>query len=52
VLLAYKERDPAERQLWDMMMRETGPGIVLVCVGRIAGAGFPSRFGWGKGSKA
>lgn len=37
VLLAYKERDPAERQLWDMMVRETG--IVLVCVGRLAGAG-------------
>ena len=37
VLLAYKERDPAERQLWDMMTRETG--IVLECVGRKAGAG-------------
>lgn len=37
VLLAYKERDPAERQLWDMMTRETG--IVLECVGRQAGAG-------------
>ena len=37
VLLAYKERDPAERQLWDMMARETG--IVLECVGRRAGAG-------------
>lgn len=37
VLLAYKERDPAERQLWDMMARETG--IVLECVGRQAGAG-------------
>jgi hypothetical protein len=37
VFLAYKERDPAERQLWDMMARETG--IVLECVGRQAGAG-------------
>ena len=37
VLLAYKERDPAERQLWDMMTRETG--IVLECVGRQSGAG-------------
>jgi hypothetical protein len=37
VLLAYKERDPAERQLWDMMRSETG--IVLECVWRQAGAG-------------
>jgi hypothetical protein len=37
VLLAYKERDPAERQLWDMMTRETG--VVLECVGRQDGAG-------------
>jgi hypothetical protein len=37
VLLAYKERDPEERQLWDMMSRETG--IVLECVGRQAGVG-------------
>jgi hypothetical protein len=37
VLLAYKERDPAERRLWDMMMRETG--VVLECVGKQAGAG-------------
>jgi hypothetical protein len=37
VLLAYKERDPAERLLWDMMTRETG--VVLECVGRQAGAG-------------
>ncbi|KAI0251413.1 putative methyltransferase-domain-containing protein [Lactifluus subvellereus] len=37
VLLAYKERDPAERQLWDMMARETG--VVLECVGKLAGAG-------------
>ena len=47
VLLAYKERDPAERQLWDMMVRETG--IVLVCVGRLAGAGgFPVEIWLGK----
>jgi hypothetical protein len=37
VLLAYKERDPAERQLWEMMTRETG--VVLGCVGKQAGAG-------------
>ena len=37
VLLAYKERDPAERQLWDMMARETG--VVLECIGKQAGAG-------------
>jgi len=37
VVLAYKERDPAERQLWDMMARETG--VVLECVGKQAGAG-------------
>ena len=37
VLLAYKERDLAERQLWDMMTRDTG--IVLECVGKQAGAG-------------
>jgi protein N-lysine methyltransferase METTL21D len=37
VLLAYKERDPGERQLWDMMVRETG--VVLECVGKQAGAG-------------
>jgi hypothetical protein len=37
VLLAYKERDPAERLLWDMMTRETG--VVLECVARQAGAG-------------
>jgi len=37
VLLAYKERDPAERQLWDMMARETG--VVLECVGKQAGGG-------------
>jgi protein N-lysine methyltransferase METTL21D len=37
VVLAYKERDPAERQLWDMIARETG--VVLECVGNQAGAG-------------
>jgi len=37
VLLAYKERDPAERQLWEMMTRETG--VVLECVGKQAGVG-------------
>jgi hypothetical protein len=37
VLLAYRERDPAERRLWDMMRSETG--TVLECVGRQAGAG-------------
>lgn len=37
VLLAYKERDSAERQLWDMMARETG--VVLECVGKQVGAG-------------
>lgn len=37
VVLAYKERDPAERQLWDMMARETG--VVLECIGKHAGAG-------------
>ena len=37
VLLAYKERDPAERLLWDLMARETD--VVLECVGRQAGAG-------------
>jgi hypothetical protein len=37
MLLAYKERDSAERQLWDMMARETD--IVLECVGKQAGAG-------------
>ena len=37
VLLAYKERDSAERQLWDMMARETG--VILECVGKRPGAG-------------
>ena len=37
VLLAFKERDPAERQFWDMMARETG--VVLECVGKQPGAG-------------
>ena len=39
VLLAYKERDPAERQLWDMMARDSEMGVVLECVGKQAGAG-------------
>ena len=39
VLLAYKERDPAERQLWDMMARDLEMGVVLECVGKQAGAG-------------
>jgi hypothetical protein len=48
VLLAYKERDPAERLLWDMMTRETG--IVLECVGKHAGAGgLPVEIWLGKG---
>jgi protein N-lysine methyltransferase METTL21D len=46
VLLAYKERDPAERQLWDVITRETG--VILECVGKQSGAGPPSRFGLGK----
>ncbi|KAI0057207.1 hypothetical protein BV25DRAFT_1920310 [Artomyces pyxidatus] len=37
VLLAYKERDPAERELWDLLARETG--IILERVGSQAGAG-------------
>jgi hypothetical protein len=37
VLLAYKERDPAERQLWEMLTRETG--VALECVGKQVGAG-------------
>ena len=32
VLLAYKERDPGERQLWDMMMADVG--VALEQVGR------------------
>ncbi|KAI0305793.1 putative methyltransferase-domain-containing protein [Multifurca ochricompacta] len=39
VLLAYKERDPGERQLWDMMIAEPEVGVVLECVGKQAGAG-------------
>ncbi|KAI9440757.1 putative methyltransferase-domain-containing protein [Lactarius indigo] len=39
VLLAYKERDPGERRLWDMMARQVG--IVLERVGNEAGAGGP-----------
>jgi len=47
VLLAYKERDPAERQLWDMMARETG--VVLECVGKQPGAGgFPVEIWLGR----
>jgi hypothetical protein len=37
VLLAYKERDPGERRLWDMMM--AGVGVALEQVGSGAGAG-------------
>ncbi|KAI0272752.1 putative methyltransferase-domain-containing protein [Gloeopeniophorella convolvens] len=37
VLLAYKERDPAERALWDMLRR--GAGVALQRVGDEAGAG-------------
>ncbi|KAI0280062.1 hypothetical protein BC826DRAFT_1077492, partial [Russula brevipes] len=37
VVLAYKERDPAERQLWDMMAH--GTGVVLECVGKQGGGG-------------
>lgn len=50
VVLAYKERDPAERQLWDMMVRETG--VVLECVGKQAGAGgLPVEIWLGKRGK-
>jgi hypothetical protein len=37
VLLAYKERDPGEQRLWDMMVHETG--VVLECIGKQAVAG-------------
>jgi len=37
VLLAYKERDPSERRLWDMMARQLG--VSLERVGSVAGAG-------------
>jgi hypothetical protein len=37
VLLAYKERDPGERRLWDMMMSDVG--VALEQVGSEAGAG-------------
>lgn len=37
VLLAYKQRDPAERSLWDMVEKETG--MRLVRVGEERGAG-------------
>ena len=36
VLLAYKERDPAERTLWDMAR---GIGLVFDDVDRVVGAG-------------
>ena len=50
VVLAYKERDPAERQLWDMMARETG--VVLECVGKLVGAGgLPVEIWLGKRKK-
>lgn len=40
VLLAYKERDPGERRLWDMMMaHQVGVGVALERVGSEAGAG-------------
>jgi hypothetical protein len=39
VLLAYKERDPGERRLWDMMARHVG--LALEQVGSEAGAGGP-----------
>ncbi len=39
VLLAYKERDPGERRLWDMMARQVG--VALERVGSEAGAGGP-----------
>jgi hypothetical protein len=38
VLLAYKERDPTEGQLWDMMSHETGAVLASVS-GTQAGAG-------------
>ncbi|KAF8273188.1 putative methyltransferase-domain-containing protein [Lactarius quietus] len=37
VLLAYKERDPSERRLWDMMVSSVG--VTLEKVGSEAGAG-------------
>ncbi|KAH9167392.1 putative methyltransferase-domain-containing protein [Lactarius sanguifluus] len=47
VLLAYKERDPGERQLWEMMVRQAG--VALERVGDEAGAGgFPVEIWMGK----
>ena len=48
VVVAYKERDPAEWQLWDMMARKTD--VEIECVGKQAGASglTVSRFGWGE----
>ncbi|KAH9971723.1 hypothetical protein BGW80DRAFT_1460385 [Lactifluus volemus] len=47
VLLAYKERDLGERQLWDMLVHETG--VVLECIGKQAGAGgLPVKIWLGK----
>ncbi|KAA1475529.1 hypothetical protein DENSPDRAFT_860856 [Dentipellis sp. KUC8613] len=37
ILLAYKQRDPAERELWDMLAKEAG--VQLEQVGAVAGAG-------------
>lgn len=37
VLLAYKQRDPAERSLWETVEKETG--VKLVKVGKEGGAG-------------
>ncbi|TFY50616.1 hypothetical protein EVG20_g11420, partial [Dentipellis fragilis] len=37
VLLAYKQRDPAERELWDMLEKEAS--VQLEQVGAVAGAG-------------
>lgn len=37
VVLAYKERDPAERELWDMLTQKTG--VVLQKIGAVPGAG-------------
>jgi hypothetical protein len=37
VMLAYKERDPGERRLWDLMVSSVG--ITLEQVGCEAGAG-------------
>ncbi|THH06528.1 hypothetical protein EW146_g9584 [Bondarzewia mesenterica] len=37
LILAYKQRDPAERTLWDLLTRATG--VRLAHVGSRAGAG-------------